>query len=76
LLLPEWNKYFEGLCREVKRSALERPLKCLWSAGSREAGRGIGVVFFWFIFFGDPKKMNPAGGPEPAGLVFRLEKYQ
>ena len=37
------------------------------SEGSREVcGRRVRAVFFWFVFFGRPKKMNPSyGGGTP-----------
>ena len=64
------EQVFQEVCREVKRSAWERPWKRLWNGGCREAAGGIGSFSFDSVFFVDTKKMNPAGGPEPAGLNF------
>ncbi len=73
LPLPEWSRLFGGSAARLSESNWSSPESSEERRFPRQRAEALGSLSFGSVFFGDSKKMNPAGGPEPAGIDLNFD---
>jgi len=62
------EKVIRGSAARLSEANWSSPESSVERRFQRQRAEALGSLSLGSVFFGDPKKMNPAGGPEPAGF--------